>query len=352
MNENEFSNIFIRPLYKDKFPLSEIDKNIYDEVLDLSDRFCLPSQILNNLIYDNETSNSLIDGLIKQTHVANLKKLINQNELLKIANLFNENSIDYVFMKGSAINVLSDGYVRYSRDLDVLVCKHSLLKAYELLKNIGYGYLSPLVADTAKFTSQTHHIPILSNGEGALVEIHHRVTSKSAYKECPFAESMLKEKLIITKNNVNIRISNVNHTIAHIIYHAVKHHKFDLGPVFLHDIKHLKEQDKDEIQLNRLLTRLCLKDQYRKIVNFIDKKNVDDIFEIYKIQQIKIYNERNPKKISYLVFSQKGRSDLWNITKRFFIFNEDYFQTSKYSFKFYLILLIIIKRHIVRLLKN
>ena len=122
MNENEFSNIFIRPLYKDKFPLSEIDKNIYDEVLDLSDRFCLPSQILNNLIYDNETSNSLIDGLIKQTHVANLKKLINQNELLKIANLFNENSIDYVFMKGSAINVLSDGYVRYSRDLDVLVC--------------------------------------------------------------------------------------------------------------------------------------------------------------------------------------------------------------------------------------
>ena len=188
--------------------------------------------------------------MIKQTHVANLKKLINQNELLKIANLFNENSIDYVFMKGSAINVLSDGYVRYSRDLDVLVCKHSLLKAYELLKNIGYGYLSPLVADTAKFTSQTHHIPILSNGEGALVEIHHRVTSKSAYKECPFAESMLKEKLIITKNNVNIRISNVNHTIAHIIYHAVKHHKFDLGPVFLHDIKHLKEQDKDEIQLN------------------------------------------------------------------------------------------------------
>ena len=140
MREDEFGNIFIRPLHNDKFPLSEIDKNIYDEVLDLSNRFLLPSQILNNLIYEKGISNPLIDGLIKQTHVANLKKLINQKEILKIANLFNENSIDYVFMKGTAINAQNGDYVRYSRDLDVLVCEQSLSKAYELLKQIGYVY--------------------------------------------------------------------------------------------------------------------------------------------------------------------------------------------------------------------
>ena len=182
MREDEFGNIFIRPLHNDKFPLSEIDKNIYDEVLDLSNRFLLSSQILNNLIYDKETSNHLIDGLMKQTQIGNLKKLITQRELLKIASLFNENSIDYVFMKGSAINFLSHGYVRYSRDLDVLVSKHHLLKAYELLKELGYSYLNPLVADKAKFTSQSHHLPILSNGDGALVEIHHRVTSNQHIK--------------------------------------------------------------------------------------------------------------------------------------------------------------------------
>ena len=353
MTEDEFSNIFIKPLYKDKFPLSEIDKSIYDEALDLSNRFLLPSQILNNLIYDKETPNPLIDGLIKQTQIGNLKKLINHKELLKIAKLFNENSIDYVFMKGAAINFLGDGYVRYSRDLDVLVCKQHLLKAYELLKEIGYAYLNPLVADSAKFTAQSHHLPILSNGDGALVEIHHRVTSKSIYNECPLTELMFKDHLIVAKNKENIRISDVNHTIAHITYHAVKHHKFDFGPIFLHDIKNLRGQCEDEDELALLLTRLGLENDYRKIVDFIDKKNINDNFEVYNLQQSKIFfNEINLQKFSYILFSQKKRIHFYNKIKRFFKNSEDNFQTSKYSFNFYKILLISLKHFIKKLIKN
>ena len=42
MREDQFSNIFLRPLHKDKFHLSEINKRNYDEVLDLSNSFvCL-----------------------------------------------------------------------------------------------------------------------------------------------------------------------------------------------------------------------------------------------------------------------------------------------------------------------
>ena len=54
MTEEQFSNLFIRPLYKDKFLLSEIDKNIYDEIIYLSNKFCMPSQVLNNLIYNKK----------------------------------------------------------------------------------------------------------------------------------------------------------------------------------------------------------------------------------------------------------------------------------------------------------
>lgn len=352
MREDEFGNIFIRPLHNDKFPLSEIDKNIYDEVLDLSNRFLLSSQILNNLIYDKETSNHLIDGLIKQTQIGNLKKLINQRELLKIASLFNENSIDYVFMKGSAINVLTDGYVRYSRDLDVLVNTQHLLKAYEILKEIGYGYLNPLVSDSTKFTNQNHHLPVLSNGEGALLELHHRVTSKLTYNKCPLADSMLKQPLIINKTNVDIKITNINHTIAHLTYHAFLHHGLDLGPVFLYDIKYLLGIHKHDGGLTNLLNKMSLKEDYREVIKFIDKEIRIDSFKIYKVQKIKIYDQKNPKRFSYLLFTQKGRLDFWNKIKMALMYNEDYYQTSKYSLKFYLILLKILKSYIGRLLKN
>ena len=352
MSEDEFSNIFIRPLHKDIFPLSEIDKNIYDEVIDLTNRFCIPSQVLKNLIYDEKIKNPLIDSLSEQMLIANLKKLINQKELLKIANLFNLNSIEYVFMKGSAINALNDEYVRYSRDIDILVCKKSLLMAYELLKEIGYGYLNPLVSDSSKFTNKIHHLPVLTNGEGALVELHHRVTKKLIYSECPLTDLMLKQPLIINKNNVDIKITNINHTIAHLTYHAFLHHGFALGPVFLYDIKYLLGLRKDDGGLTNLLNKMGLKEDYREVIKFIDKEIMIDSFKIYKVQKIKIYDQKNPKKFSYLLFTKKGRLDFWNTIKTAFMFYEDYFQTSKYSLKFYLILLKTLKRHIGRLSKN
>ena len=54
MTEEEFSNIFIRPLYEDKFLLSEIDKNIYDEVIDLTKKDGLI--IIDNVLWHGEVA--------------------------------------------------------------------------------------------------------------------------------------------------------------------------------------------------------------------------------------------------------------------------------------------------------
>lgn len=352
MREDEFGNIFIRPLHNDKFLLSEIDKNIYDEVLDLSNRFLLSSQILNNLIYDKETSNHLIDGLIKQTQIGNLKRLINQKELLKIAKLFNENSIDYVFMKGSAINFLSHGYVRYSRDLDILVCKESLSTAYKLLKEIGYRYDNRLVSDSVKYTSQTNHLPVLSNRDGALVEIHHRVTKTGVYSVCPLTDLMLKDHIIVTKNKVKIKISNINQTIAHLIYHAFPHHRLGLGPIFLYDLKYLIGFLKDEDVLIDLLHKMNLQELYMETVNFINTNSMNDNFKIYNMHKKKLYEEKNPKKFSYLLFEKENGLNIYHIFNVKFRYIEDQFQTSRFSFKFYAIIFRIIKNHFLKLLKT
>ena len=122
MKEDQFNNIFLRPLHKDKFHLSEIDKRTYDEVLDLSNNFCMPTEILNNLEYNTKIQNSLINGLKKQTYISNLKKLINQKELLRISKLYNENGIDYVFMKGSAINFFCNSFPSINSDISLFAC--------------------------------------------------------------------------------------------------------------------------------------------------------------------------------------------------------------------------------------
>ena len=352
MNKREFSNIFINPLYGEKSHLNKIDTDIYDEILDLSDRFLISSQILNNLIYKKGLQNALIDGLKEQSNISNLKNLINKKEVLKIADLFNKNEIKYVFLKGSAINVMSNKYVRYSRDLDVLVNESSLSKAYELLKGIGYKYLNPLVSDSSEFTKHSYHLPVLSNDDGGLLEIHFRVTDRLIYQECPITESMLNQIIKVNKNGININISDTNHLIAHIIYHAALHHKFDMGPVFLYDIKYLINKINSKKDLLDLLQKMNLDKIYKDICGFIDDKRKTDIFNLYEMSNLKEKNKREPKRFNYLLLTKKGRSDFLNIILRRFTKNEDLYQTSKYSIKFYFILLIEFKNHCLRLRKS
>lgn len=353
MKEIQFTNIFINPLDNKKLFLNEIDKNIYNEVIFLTNRFLIPSHILNNFIYDERSSNSLIESLKEQSYVSNLKNLINQKNILNIAKLFGEHKIEYVLLKGSAINLLNGDYVRHSRDIDVLVKKSSVPEAYNLLKKLGYRYKNPLVSDKAQYLNRSHHLPILSNKDGSLVEIHHRVTQKLFFKRCPLSESMLSNYKVIQKNGVNIKISDMNHLIAHITYHAVLHHKYDLGPIFLYDIKYLRSMIKDEKSLFSILSKIGLYDDYIKIVRYLDSKNKTvDAFGIYEKANAKVFNYENPKKFKYLLFTKKGISDFKNIISNKFKYNEDLFQTSKYSFKFYKILVIQLKNHILRILKD
>ena len=58
-----------------------------------------------------------------------------------------------------------------------------------------------------------------------------------------------------------------------------------------------------------------------------------------------------PKKLKYLLFTREGLLDFLKLLRKFTT-NEDLYQTSKYSFKFYIILLIEFKNHCIKLGKN
>ena len=65
------------------------------------------------------------------------------------------------------------------------------------------------MSDNANFINNKHHLPVLSNGKGGLVEIHHRVTKKSIYKECPLTDLMLSQYSTVNKNSIDIKISSI-----------------------------------------------------------------------------------------------------------------------------------------------
>lgn len=351
MKIEEFNKIFINPLYKYSIDIKEIDEQIYDEILQLTNIFLMPTQVLGNIIYQKDYQNSLIHGLKKQTYVSNLKNLMNKKELIKIANIFNKKQIDYVFLKGSAIKLLDSAYIRYSRDIDILVTQEHLIHAYKILKELGYRYKDTLVSDTAKYVKYKHHIPVMVNSDGVYIELHHRITDKSYYEECPLSKPMLDDPKIVKINQIDIKISKLNFLIVHIIYHAVLHHKFELGPIFLYDINMLNNKIDDKQSLMNLLMSTNLINEYNEVNKYISNKKTIDMFNIYNKSRIKSFNDNNPKKLSYLIFSKKGRKEFYKIITRKFTHNEDLYQTSKLLPKFYLILCIELKNHFLKLFK-
>ena len=69
MKDSEFAPIFLGPLFKKKIDIKKINKNIYKEVLDLTNRFLISSQVLNNIICDHKDVNPLTVGLKKQSQI-------------------------------------------------------------------------------------------------------------------------------------------------------------------------------------------------------------------------------------------------------------------------------------------
>lgn len=352
MNSSQFNNIFFRPLHNDKIPLHKIDESTYDEIIYLSNKFLLSSEILNNILNKGNRSNALLRGLNELSNISNLKILINQNELIKIAKVFNENNINYAFLKGSAINLLSNKYIRCSRDIDVIVNKSSLTKAYNLLKDIGYSYKDKLVSDKTKYIKYSHHLPVMSNPEGALVELHHRITDFAFYEECPLTKLILDDYSSVKKSGIDIKICRLEYLIAHIIYHASLHHEFNQGPIFLYDIKHLRGMLKNEKNLIILLNQMGINEEYNKIVEVIENKIIKDYFGLYENAKTQQYYKKNPIRLSYLVLTKKGRTTFFKNLLKKFKTNEDLYQTSKYSLKFYFIFLVQFKNYISRLLRS
>lgn len=134
-------------------------------------------------------------------------------QIHSISQLLNENKIEHVFLKGSALLALGcyeDNAERMVGDIDILVQKNQLNIAFEIIKTNGYSDTFGYVYKTIGYR---HLDRLISNNELAAIEIHGELLNQN-YRNYIDIDNILKSKQIIN----DISIPSHYHLKKHSIY--------------------------------------------------------------------------------------------------------------------------------------
>ena len=278
-NQKDFESIILQSFLSNRIELNIEDAKNQKYFFNLAKSFQFSGYLLKSLYYSEKTI-TLKEDLEKLNNNYLKKILLMRYEISQIAKLFDMNNIEYVVLKGMAMKIKKIDPCRQFRDLDILVKKTDLRKAYELLKISGYAYLNHQSNDDSRYLGDMHHLPPMTNHAGVMVELHHRLTLTGKYQTCPlteitFAESELCDGVYVPSDKI---------MLAHTLYHGIIHHELKSGPIFLLDIKSmLKKNLFADSSIDNLLENLGLTKEFKQCKSLIKecetKKYVDDYLQ-------------------------------------------------------------------------
>jgi hypothetical protein len=138
---------------------------------------------------------SALDRLRAHFRANNLRNLFLTGELLKLLSEFGAHGIPVVPYKGPALaaSVYGNLGLREFKDLDILVHKHDVPKAKDLLASMGYQarYRLTRTQEAGFLQSQCEH-PFVRDDGKAIVELHWEITERHFF---PFDTEHLWERL-------------------------------------------------------------------------------------------------------------------------------------------------------------
>lgn len=314
----EIEYYFLQPFFSEKvkIDIKNLDKQNY--FFNLSKEFQLSGYLLNSIDF-SESTIALKEKLVKLSNNYLKKILLMKYETLKIGNMFDKNNIEYVVLKGMAMELKEIDAHRQFRDLDILIKQKDLKRAYALLRSFGYVYYNNQSNDCAKYLRDMHHLPPMVNNMGVTVELHHRITLPTIFESCPLTDLAFLDKEIC--DGINVPSDKI--LLAHTLYHGILHHQLNSGPIFLLDIKNILIRNKyAEDSINDLLEKLNLTSEYSKVKSIIrsckHSENINDalmkefysLFKGKKIFPDKTSNQN--RKISLLRLSKFIKFNSYN----------------------------------------
>lgn len=302
----------------------------------------------------NSESKDLADELLKLKKIFCIKYLSMTQDLKSIREKFLKNGIRHVLLKGAALQI--KGFYslgeRQFRDLDILVDKKDLKKAYDVLKSLGFYYSNKYSNDRCDFLGNMHHIPPMVNQKLTNIDLHHRVTLKKHFRECPLTNYCLNN---IDEINETSCPDNI-FLISHAFYHGLIHHYDKPVPTLTYDLFKLFSSDMDSWQKSKsIVNKLGLGQKFNEIssifsslknLNRLDDKTINRLKEFQEIKwtysrgQVLFFSRNNKKRTAFN----------WKFISQYFEDLRYRYQTSLVTFKLPVILMheLINNRHRIK----
>jgi hypothetical protein len=182
---------------------------------------------------------------------SSVRQMMMQRELILTVRALNQAGIPNLALKGAYLAYYAYPHpaLRPLRDLDILVPTSKAINGFNALLAQGWQRSESAPGSPSAWLETLHHLPGLSSASGStLIEIHHQLAKSEHLPDIGIEtipelwESALTQSIAGT----DIQFMAIPHLLLHLIEHAVNHHQFDNGSLFISDLAYLfKKHDID-----------------------------------------------------------------------------------------------------------
>ena len=249
MGTDRIKSIFFQPLFKESIILEPLTQNDQGYILKIAEDYLYSGVLLTSINFSPQNS-QIKEKLLRDSKNYLMKYMLMKKDLMDINHALSIKGVAPILLKGMALNEanISKPGERFCRDIDLLLDKRDLKKAYSELRALKFRYINEDCSDDCKFLDPMHHIPPMVNANGTVIELHHRITSPEIYKNCPLTDMFINN----SKKIGQFKIPPPEGLVMHAMYHGIQHNFLRDGPMFLIDIKNIINKYKLKINFNEI----------------------------------------------------------------------------------------------------
>lgn len=174
-----------------------------------------------------------------------LRALLIQRELLLTHRVLNDAGIPHLALKGAylAFHAYPHPALRPMRDLDILVPKEAVLRAYQVLLDAGFVRPKQHLGDLDATMQVFNHLPPLHSASGHVhIELHARFSNpdeEGGGADLADDDGLWQRAISLPTAGGTLSYLAPTDLLLHLIEHAVYSHRFDNGPLVLSDLAYL-----------------------------------------------------------------------------------------------------------------
>ncbi|MGM0496224.1 MAG: nucleotidyltransferase domain-containing protein [Bacillota bacterium] len=192
---------------------ASLDNSTFQEELTIEDYYVARANHISGMVFktiDKTNQNEKVYKLFQEDYYQYIRKdEIQQLQINELRKIFNDNNIDFIFLKGSYLKQLyPETYMRSMGDIDILVRKEKMKEIHEILSQYNYK----------NWNNSTNHDCFVKDKVN--VEIHPKLDSEFSdeYKDLFFKPWEYVKK--INKNEYQLL---PEYNFFYQLYHMIKH---------------------------------------------------------------------------------------------------------------------------------